>query len=82
MGFEQISEYVDVKLSTFNLDQKVLLFRDVLGYPVDFSLNKYFYLGQEWTDLRMKDFLSITQHWLSVKEYDKLYEHLKKLNEF
>jgi len=81
MNFTQISDYVDSRLSTMELDQKVLLFKEVLKCPVDVTFNKYTYLGQEWTEVRMKDFMSITQHWLSVKQYDMLYEHFKKLNE-
>jgi|LakMenEpi03Aug12_release.lakeMendotaPanAssembly.Ray.scaffolds.fasta_scaffold5104315_1 hypothetical protein len=79
MNFSQISEYVDSKLETMELDQRVLLFKEVLDCPIDVTFKKYHYLNQEWDELRMKDFMSITQHWLSVKQYDMLYKHFKSL---
>ena len=79
MRFTQVSEYVDSILENMSLDQKVILFKEVLNCPVDLKYDKYFYLGQEWDHLRMKDFMRITQHWLSVNQYDVLYKHFKNL---
>lgn len=81
MSFMLMSEYVDARLKNMALDQKILLFKELLKYPINVKCDKFTYLNEEWEEFRMKDFMNIAQNWLSVSEYEILYKHFNS-NEF
>lgn len=81
MEFLHLCKYVDERLNLMSVHQKVILFRDVLNYPIDSSYSNFKYCGMVWDETRMSDFLQITQHWLSVPQYDKLYKFFMNLSE-
>lgn len=81
MEFLQICKYVDERLNLMSLEQKVILFRDILKFPIDSTYSKFKYCGMSWDETQMNDFLQISQHWLSVPQYDKLYKYFMNLSE-
>jgi hypothetical protein len=80
MEFLHLCEYVDGRLNLMSLEQKVILFRDVLGFPIDLTYNKYKYYDTIWDETRMNDFMRISEHWLTVNEYDKLNYYFMNLS--
>lgn len=77
MQFSEISKKVDDKLKTISLEEKINVFNEVLKFPISYKDGVYVYLGENCDEVKMRDFIEISQHWLSVKEYDKLHQHFK-----
>ena len=79
MDFNSVTEFVNTKLKELTLGDRVLLFKTLFNYPIDFKDSKYYYSNNEWDEVRMSDFLKINEHWLNVPEFDRLMVHFKKL---
>lgn len=81
MEFSKICEFVDKNLNLLSLEKKITIFHDILKCPVKYTYCKYYYYDQEWDETKMKDFLAINQHWLTVRDYDKLYNYFSDVSE-
>ena len=81
MDFAATCEYVNEKLNGLLLSEKVILFRDIFRFPVDYKDGKYFYCGEDCSDIVIKDFLEINSTWMKVSEFDRLYIYFSKLSE-
>jgi hypothetical protein len=80
MEFEKVTTAVKKKLDEMSLSQKVLLFKQLFNFPIDYKDNVYYYGTHEWDENRMKDFLTINTHWMSVREFDRMYHYFEKNN--
>lgn len=81
MEFIKMCQYVDDRLNLLSLEQRITIFHDILNCPVKYTFCKYYYQDQEWDEFKMKDFLAINQHWLTVRDYDKLYHYFSDVSE-
>lgn len=69
---------IDEKLKKLSLIDRVVLFRDIFRYPIDYKDGVYQYGSHEWDETRMSDFLEINMHWLSTNEYERIDYYFKK----
>jgi predicted metallopeptidase len=75
MDFEKVFGIVDKQLEMLSLTEKVKLLNEVLNIPVTVDNGKFYHMDREYDENRMKDFIAITQHWFTLKEYEKLKEY-------
>ena len=78
MEFEKVTAVVNKKLNEMPLSEKVLLLKQLFNFPIDYKEGVYYYGVHEWDENRMKDFLTINMHWMSVREFDRIYHHFEK----
>lgn len=80
MEFTKVTAEVNKKLKEMSTIEKVLLFKLLFNYPIDYKDNTFTYGTHEWEETRMKDFLEINMHWMSVREFDRMHHHFVKNN--
>jgi hypothetical protein len=73
MEFSKVCELVNARLKEMSLCERVLLFKNLFKYPIDCKDGVYSYGAHEWDETRMRDFLEINTHWLSVNEFDRIH---------
>lgn len=78
MEISKLTQFVDEELNKLTTEQKVLLFKELFDYPLAFKEGIYYYGHHQWDETRMKDFLSISQHWMTIQEYDKVFIFLNE----
>jgi hypothetical protein len=78
MQISKLTQVVDEKLNKMSVKEKLFLFKELFQYPLDFKDEIYYYGHHEWDELKMSDFLSISQNWLTIPEYEKLYDFLNE----
>jgi hypothetical protein len=80
MEFDKVTTAVKKKLSEMSLIDKVLLFKQLFNFPIDYKDGVFEYGSHEWDENRMKNFMEINMHWMTVREFDKMYYHFEKNN--
>jgi hypothetical protein len=80
MDFNKISKVVSSYLKMVSLDERVQIFNEVFNYKIKKVGDVYILNGKEMDGTTMSDYLQIETYWLSVKNTDRLYEHI--LNNF
>jgi hypothetical protein len=81
MDFSTVTKVVNEQLNNMSLPERVVLFRDIFKFPIDYKNGLYFYVHQEWEEVRMSDYLKIYQNWLDVHQFDRLYDYFEKLSD-
>lgn len=81
MEFEKVTAAVNKKLSEMSTQDKVLLLKKLFNFPIDYKDGVYSYGTHEWDENRMKDFLTINTHWMTVREFDRIYDYFVKNNQ-
>lgn len=80
MGFLLVVDEVKNQLSFLTVQEKAKLFRDVLYHFIDIRDNMYYVSGKPYTLEQFSDYLKIREHWMSMSEFDKLYEYFRNLS--
>jgi len=78
MEFSKVCIDVNKKLKEMSLEDRVLLFKNIFAFPIDYKEGVFYYGSHEWDSIRMSDFLEINTHWLSVHEFDRIHHHFMK----
>ena len=77
MKFLYVVEEVKTQIEAYSLQQKISLFKEVLNYPIDFRDGVFYVFGSPYDEDRMRDYLKIREHWMSMKEFDKLFMYFE-----
>lgn len=75
MEFFKVCGYVKEHLKQMSVEDKTLLFKDLMRSPINYVDGAYYYTGRESTKTIVSDYLQIREHWLSMSEYNRLYKH-------
>ena len=81
MEFFKVCSYVKEKLKQMSVKDRTLLFKDLLRSPINYYDGAFYYNGKESTEIRISDYLQIRQHWMSMSEYNRLYNHFNDKND-
>lgn len=77
MDFIKVVEEVKQYLSTITLQEKILLLKNVCHAPLDHRDGVFYLNGKEYTEVRMRDYFKIREHWMSLHEFDKIYIYIQ-----
>ena len=80
MRFLQIVDLVKNQLNALPLKDKAILFKEVLEYPIHIKDGVFYVYNTEYTNVRFTDYLNIREHWMSMQEFDKLFNYFENLN--
>ena len=75
--FSEVYEY----LGNISLKEKVIIFRDLLKYPINCKDDKFYSLKGECSEIEMKDTIEIMSNWLTIKEFEKLKDYFEHLSQ-
>lgn len=81
MEFQKVTAAVNKKLNEMTTSEKVILLKTLFNFPIDYKDDVFYYGVHEWDENRMKDFLTINTHWMSVREFDRIYDYFVKNNQ-
>jgi hypothetical protein len=80
MEFSQVVKIVKDYLITLTIEEKINLFVKMFNAPVSYKDGGFYLADTEYDINRMNDYFKIREHWMSVKEFDKLYEYIENSN--
>lgn len=80
MGFLQVVDEVKDQLSVLSIQEKAKLFKDVLKYPILIEDGVYSIFNRSYDLNELSDYLKIREHWMSMNEFDKLFDYFTKLS--
>lgn len=80
MEFLQVVKTVKDYLITLSIEQKIDLFNKLFESPVSHKDGVFYLSNKEYDFNRMSDYFKIREHWMSLKEFDKMYQYLENLN--
>lgn len=75
MEFFKVCAYVKEKLKEMSLEDKIILFKEFFRSPINYVDGAYFYTGKESDKNRVSDYLQIREHWMSMSEFNRLYNY-------
>ena len=78
MDFLHVIDSVKKSLNTLSIQEKTKLFKDVLNYPIDYIDGIFYVSSKEYSQDRIKDYLSIREYWMNLQEFNKLYYYFGK----
>lgn len=81
MGFLQVVDDVKDQLSVLSVQEKAKLFKDVLKYPITIEDGVYYIFNRSYDLAELSDYLKIREHWMSMSEFDKLFDYFGKLSQ-
>lgn len=81
MGFLQVVDDVKDQLSVLSVQEKAKLFKDVLKYPITIENEVYYIFNRSYDLNELSDYLKIREHWMSMSEFDKLFDYFGKLSQ-
>ena len=80
MRFLEVVDSVKNQLKSISLEEKIAIFREVLHCPVSIRDGTFFVSNKEYDIHRMNDYLSIREHWMSMHEFDKLFNYFENIS--
>jgi hypothetical protein len=80
MDVLQVIEYVKNQLSNLFLEEKINIFKEVLNYPISVRDGVFYVYDKVYDRLRMNDYMQIQEHWMSMQNFDKLFNYFQNLN--
>jgi hypothetical protein len=80
MSFLQVVNEVKNQLSSRNLQEKAQIFIEVLRSPISIKDGVFYVSDKEYTENRFSDYLSIREHWMTMHEFDKLYNYFENVS--
>jgi hypothetical protein len=83
MRFLQVVDEVKNQLSSFSIQEKASLFKEVLKCPISKKDGVFYISDKPYDDTRLSDYLQIREHWMSMQEFDALHTYFenKKVKE-
>jgi hypothetical protein len=78
MKFSEVCDSVKLKLKEMPLEDKILLLKDMFRCPIDYKDGVYYFNTMPSDKVRISDYLQIREHWMSMNEFDRLYNYFKK----
>jgi len=81
MGFLQVVDDVKDQLSILSVQEKAKLFKDVLKYPITIEDGVYYIFNRSYDLNELSDYLKIREHWMSMSEFDKVFDYFGKLSQ-
>jgi hypothetical protein len=79
MRFLQVVDSVKNQLSAYSLQEKAQIFKDVLHCPITITDGIFYVSSKLYPEHRMKDYLSIREHWMNMHEFDRLFNYFENL---
>ena len=79
MRFLQVVDEVKNQLSAISIQEKAQLFKEVLNCPINYSDGVFYVSSKQYTESRMRDYLSIREHWMNMHEFDRLFNYFENL---
>ena len=77
MEFLQVVKKVKEYLKTLSLQEKAILFKTLFQSPIEYKDGAFYLSDKEYTLNRTSDYFEIREHWMSMHEFDKLYEYIE-----
>lgn len=77
MEFLQVVKKVKEYLKTLSLEEKAILFKTLFQSPIEYKDGVFYLSDKEYTLNRTSDYFEIREHWMSMHEFDKLYEYIQ-----
>lgn len=81
MRFLQVVDSVKNQLSAFPLQEKAQIFKEVLNCPITITDGVFYVSSKLYSENRMKDYLSIREHWMNMHEFDRLFNYFENLDQ-
>jgi len=81
MRFLQIVDSVKTQLNSYSVQEKVEIFKEVFNYPINYSDGVFYFSGNEYTEHRMSDYLSIRIHWMNMHDFNILFNYFENLKQ-
>jgi len=80
MSLLKIVNSVKSQLTAFSIQEKTQIFKEILDYPISIRDGVFYVHDKQYDDIRYSDYLNIREHWMSVHEFDKLYNYFEIVN--
>lgn len=80
MSFSKIVNSVKAQLASYSIQEKTQIFKEILDYPISIRDGVFYVYDKEYDNIRYSDYLNIREHWMSVQEFDKLYNYFEIVN--